>query len=127
VVPPPCLADLSGERTPFNSEWTGTVGAQYEFFIGSLGVTPRVDVSYRSEYNPTTNEDPLLDQDGFTLVDARLDFALSGDRVTLSVFGKNLTDEVYTEFVGGAPFLNRVRLGDTGRRRQYGVQASINF
>ena len=86
-----------------------------------------MDVSYRSDYNPTTNEDVLMAQSGFTLIDARIDFRPASERFTISLFGKNLTDEVYTEFVGGAPFLTRVRLGDTQRRRQVGIQAMFDF
>jgi iron complex outermembrane receptor protein len=127
VVPAPCFNDLSGQPTPFNSKWTGTAGAEYRFNVGTFQITPRVDVSVRSDYNPTTNNDPLLDQDGFTLIDARLDFTPPGERYTFGLFGKNLTDEVYTEFVGGAPFLTGVRLGDTSRGRQFGIQASVNF
>ena len=127
AVPAPCFNDLSGEPTPFNSKWTGTAGAEYRFRVGGLSVTPRIDLSSRSDYNPTTNGDPLLDQSGFTLVDARIDFVPASERFTVGLFGKNLTDEIYTEFVGGAAFLNRVRPGDTGRARQFGIQAGIEF
>jgi outer membrane receptor protein involved in Fe transport len=127
LVPAPCFNDLSGVRTPFNSKWTATAGAEYRIPAGSFSITPRVDFSYRSAYNPTTNEDTLLAQDGFTLIDARIDFVPASERFTISLFGKNLTDEIYTEFVGGAPFLTRVRLGDTQRRRQVGIQASFDF
>jgi iron complex outermembrane recepter protein len=127
TVPAPCFNDLSGVRTPFNSKWTASAGAEFRIPAGSFSITPRVDVSYRSDYNPTTNEDVLLAQSGFTLVDARIDLVPASERFTVSLFGKNLTDEVYTEFVGGAPFLVRVRLGDTQRRRQFGVQASFKF
>ena len=127
VVPAPCFNDLSDEPTPFNSKWTGTLGVEYRFRVGTFSMTPRVDVSFRSDYNPTTNNDPLLDQDGFTLIDARLDFAPASERYRFGLFGKNLSDEVYTEFVGGAPFLTGVRLGDTGRGRQIGIQASVDF
>lgn len=127
VVPAPCFNDLSGVRTPFNSKWTASAGAEYRIPVGSSSITPRVDVSYRSDYNPTTNEDVLMAQSGFTLIDARIDFRPASERFTISLFGKNLTDEVYTEFVGGAPFLTRVRLGDTQRRRQVGIQAMFDF
>jgi outer membrane receptor protein involved in Fe transport len=127
VVPAPCFNDLSGQPTPFNSKWTATAGAEYRFNAGTFHITPRVDVSTRSDYNPTTNNDPLLAQNGFTLLDARIDFAPADERYSVSLFGKNLTDKTYTEFVGGAPFLTGVRLGDTQRGRQVGVQASLTF
>lgn len=127
LVPAPCKNNLSGQRTPFNSTWTASGGIEYRASVGSLFVTPRIDFSYRSSYNPTTNNDPLLVQSGFTLVDARIDLATADERFTIGLFGRNLTDKIYSEVALGAPFTNRVRLGDTSRGRQLGVNVGVKF
>lgn len=122
-----CFHDLSGEMTPFNSKWTGSGGIEYRIPAGDFSITPRVDASFRSRYNPTTNDDPLLWQKGFALVDARIDLTPDGGKYTVGFFGKNLTNKTYMEVALGAPFTNRVRLGDTSRGRQLGISAGVKF
>jgi len=127
VVGRPCFQDLSGARTPFNSAWSGTGGVEYKAELGSYTITPRVDAIFRSSFNQTTNNDPLLQADGFVVLDSRIDFAPLNGRYTLGVFAKNLTNVIYNEVALGAPFTNRVRLGDTSRGRQIGIAAGFKF
>jgi len=56
--------------------------------------------------------------DGFLLFDARV--GLSGDNWRLSLFGKNLSDEIYrAQTVAGNAFYNQPQ--------KFGVELKVNF
>ncbi len=89
------LLDVDNElvNTP---QWSGSVGISYEFAVGELGhLTPRVDWAYRSEvYNDAPNT-ALIRQEGYGLLNASLRFASRDRRTTVTLSGRNLTDEEY--------------------------------
>ncbi|MDV3458383.1 TonB-dependent receptor [Sphingomonas sp. HF-S4] len=67
---------------------------------GSIALTPAV--SLRSDYNMFEIPTPALDQDGYFLVDAALNWTSGDGRYRVGVAARNLTDERYR--VGGYNF-----------------------
>ena len=70
---------------------------------GETGLfTALVNVSYRGAYQIFEDALPLLDPDSATLLSAGLVWTIMDGRLTLSLQGRNLTDETYK--VGGYNF-----------------------
>ncbi|MGE0775623.1 MAG: TonB-dependent receptor, partial [Sphingomonadaceae bacterium] len=67
---------------------------------GRLSVTPAM--SLRSDFNMFEIPTPTLDQGGYVLVDASVNWVSGDDRWTIGVHGRNLTNERYR--VGGYNF-----------------------
>ncbi len=88
--------DISSTREPQNSpEWTGYLGLTWSGDLrgGALRITP--SVSYRSDYHLFDIPDPVLDQDGYALVDLSATWTDPSEKWEIGVFGRNLTDEEY--------------------------------
>jgi iron complex outermembrane receptor protein len=100
---PPAVRDFSDARVFQNTpKWTGNFGFLYTHDMGDNGTITFVpSASYRSSFNmfeiPST-----LDQEGYVLVDASINWTSADDRYTIGVHGKNLTDEIYR--IGGYNF-----------------------
>ena len=82
--------------------WSGYLGATWTnpVFGGELAVTP--SVAFRSSYNQFEFANPLLDEDGYTLVDLNAVWTAPSGNWSLSLAGRNLTDETYR--IGGYNF-----------------------
>ena len=108
-------------------EWTGTLGMDItrDFAAGSTG-TLRVDYTkYSRIYNDVANT-PLITDAGYGLLNARLIYAFAGDALQVSLFGTNLTDELY--FVSGnASGAFGLAEASYGRPREYGVSLTYRF
>lgn len=133
--------DIGGNRLPFASKWTGTIGADLKLGgIGSGEFVATGEVNYVSSYfyDPFNEEAPgfsgvlnqpgaekYLTQDGYALVSARL--AYIGENFNIAIWGKNLTNKKYFPVgydVTGA-FGNTIY--NAGSPRTYGVSATIKF
>ena len=86
-------------------DWTASIGAQYNFGLGNLGIlTPRVDVNYQSKiyFNAADPTNPLAQQPGYAMVNARLTWRPRDAHWTVSGAVTNLTDKLYyTQKVDG--------------------------
>ena len=95
--------DISSQVVLQNApEWTGYLGLTWLGDVGGgqLAVTP--SVSYRGDFSLFEFPNPLLDQQAYSLVDLSIVWTDPGDRFTVGLYGKNLTDEEYR--VGGYNF-----------------------
>ncbi len=63
--------------------------------MGTGSVYAGVTASYRSKTFQFEIPNEFLDQDGYTLLDASLVYRGEGNRWSIGVYGKNLTDERY--------------------------------
>ena len=124
---PSCTQDLTGEETPYSSKWTGTIGAQLQKSVGGFLVSGRADANFRSDYNPSTNNDPAVDQDGLTIWDLRLSVEPQDGNWSIAVFGKNVGDELYTDQTSDTPLITGSRFATVSRTSQYGIQLGVEF
>ena len=67
---------------------------------GRISITP--SLSYRSDYQQFEVPNPLLDENGYTLIDAAIVWTSANDRFQVSAVGRNLTDSRYR--IGGYNF-----------------------
>jgi len=120
----PQVVDISGARLPGVSEWAASVGGEYAFPGGLLGREGEYflagDASYRSDFSSSPTPSPYLVVDGYGLVNGRLGFR-SDEGWDLFVWGRNLTDEDYFEFLSAAPGGSGLYVGYVGDPRTVGV------
>lgn len=108
-------------------EWTVTTGLDlsHEFSDGSEAGL-RIDYTMYSRIYHDVANSPIITDDGYGLLNARLSYALPGRAITLAVFGTNLTDTLYlvSGNVSGAFGLAEASYG---RPREWGVSAAFKF
>ena len=75
--------------------FTGSATASYTAPIGAGDLYFGTTVSYRSKTYQFEIPNSYLDQDGYALVDASLVYTAPGDRWSIGIYGKNLTDKQY--------------------------------
>ncbi|WP_260598328.1 TonB-dependent receptor [Sphingomonas endolithica] len=120
----PITLDTKFVKAP---EWTVTTGidVSHEFANGSETAL-RVDYTQYSRIYHDVANSPIITDDGYGLLNARLNYTLPNKAVTLSVFGTNLTDTLYlvSGNVSGAFGLAEASYG---RPREWGVSAAFRF
>lgn len=121
------LPDTVGKHTPKNTPLKATLGAQVEWGLaGGTRLTARADLEHRSKrYWQADNLDiqPAID-----LLNLRLSYAGAGDRWSVSLWGKNLTDESYYNDVNATRFSGLpYTIGWRAQGRTFGVDAKLRF
>jgi len=108
-------------------KWTVTTGVdvKHEFNDGSRA-TLRVDYSLYSRIYHDVANSPIVTDDGYGLLSARLSYTLPHSAITLSAFGTNLTNTLYivSGNVSGAFGLAEASYG---RPREWGLSAGFKF
>ncbi|MEO6338472.1 MAG: TonB-dependent receptor, partial [Caulobacteraceae bacterium] len=84
-----------GFQAPFSPHWKYSIGAQYEIPLGFGSITPRLDLSYQSDFygnvvNNTFNRVP-----GYTLLNGRVTFRPTDSMWEASFEVTNLTNKLY--------------------------------
>jgi iron complex outermembrane receptor protein len=120
-----CLlrGDASGNQLQNTPAFTASIGGAFDIPTASAGVfTLSGNYYYNDGYVGTTDE--RVAQGNYNLVDASLTWKLPGDNVSIRVWGKNLTDEVYHSQIGAT---NSGDNGTNGPPRTYGVTVGFDF
>jgi outer membrane receptor protein involved in Fe transport len=114
--------NYDGRTPPKAPKFAGRVGASYEREL-SANATLRMsgDVSRTSKYNFTDTLRPDGWQPGYTKVDAAISVSGPGDRWTLALIGKNLTNELVVTSANDIPFA-----GGTGTGTNTGILADMS-
>ena len=87
--------DLSGNSLSRSPENTFSLAAEYKMPLGAAGeLLFRADYSYQDELFITPENRPLDTIDSYDLLSARITYQ-TADNISVSLFGKNLTDEEY--------------------------------
>ena len=88
--------DVAKERKIQNTpKWTMSGGIDYDTPLGSGRLDANANLSYRSKSQQFELATPGLDQKGFALLDANLVWRSVGNRFTIGLHGKNLTNKKY--------------------------------
>ncbi len=75
--------------------WTGNASLTYALPIGEGHIDAQGGVSFKSKTYNFEIANPFLDQKAYQLFDASLVYHAPGNRFTIGVYGKNLTDRKY--------------------------------
>ncbi len=113
---------FSGRTPPKAPETAGRLGATYEFPVSqSLTASLSGDVSYTGEYNFTDTLRPDGVQDAYTKLDLAARLMSNDDRWTLSLIGRNLTEEYVVTSANDIPFT-----GGTGTGTATGIVSDMS-
>jgi iron complex outermembrane recepter protein len=107
-------------------KWNFNASAQYEFDLGGAGrLTARAEYAWVSKQYHDAANNPDTIEGSYGLLNGRLAYQTNDGNLTFSVYGKNLTDEVYFNS------LFRTGGGQTvvypARGREIGLSAKIGF
>lgn len=119
-------------RFPYSADTTVNVGLQYDTYLADLvGLTLRLDWTYRSDvyWHPANPFNDAIADDSVGVFNARATlagFTIGDTRLSVALWGKNLTDESY--LLSGIDFGS---LGFAGVSyadpRTYGMDISLEF
>ncbi len=114
-----------GSIVPFAPEFTANAGVQYEFLLGSMTLTPRVQVSYLDEQLATPFRYVQTTVPSRTITDFRVTL-VPMDNLRLEAFATNVLDKEYIS--AQVQDASSARGGIIyGAPRQYGVRAKFDF
>ncbi len=125
------VRNLEGLRLPRAPEWKFNIGGQYSVPIGALGLgeaVMRVDYGWQSKVYFTVFNIDAASEDAVGVLKARATLHSEDGRWSISMFGDNLTDEVYfnnlilTGTVYGAEFV-----GPLAPPRTFGAQLGFKL
>ena len=110
---------------PFAPEMTANAGIQYEFLLGSMTLTPRLQVSYMDEQLATPFRYQATTVPSRTITDLRVTL-VPMDKLRLEAFATNVFDKEYIS--AQLQDASSARGGMIyGAPRQYGVRAKFDF
>lgn len=125
--------DYTGRSNQYVSDWSGTLVAGYQRPISKdLGFGISVDAVFSNDYNPSSNLDPEVDQDGFIMFNARVGVGAIDRHWELSLVAKNLTNEKMIHYTIDTPvakviFGTTSHMGSTVAPRTMALQYSYRW
>ena len=125
LAPPTTPCSLSGETLPWTAEYSGNLGLDFRFAVNDaveFFFSPQV--SFSGEYHTNGPLDPVDLQDSWTKVSASLGVESTEDRWSVSLIGKNLTNEVI--LTTSQPFAFRY-VGFISHPRTVALQGKYRF
>ena len=119
----------AGNEIPNTPEFTANLAINYFMPLGDWGeLTSRVDYYYSAEKYFKEDNDPRSLQDEYELINARLTLEPNDGEWTVSLYGKNMTDELVSKFNLVNSFLfGSGHLVTYAPPRTYGIEATYNF
>lgn len=115
--------DYEGRTPPKAPEFAARLGATFDRIVTASGIALRWngDLSYTSQYNFSDALRPDAVQDAFTKVDTSISLIAPDERWTVSLIGRNLTNELVVTAGNDIPFA-----GGTGTGTTSGVLADMS-
>ncbi len=118
---------FDGNQIANTPKYSVSALARYDFDLtDSVGAFVQGSVAMKSDVFFSTENNPIVSQDGYALVNARTGVSFAEGKFKLSVFGTNLTDKTY--------FTNVTDLSDfgffsryVGQPRQFGVELAVEY
>ena len=86
------VVDASGNRIPQSQKFAGTLAADYERAVSFGTIHLNVTANYNGNYK--YEADNFITQGAYTLLNTALEWRSPDDRYALSIFGRNLLDEI---------------------------------
>ena len=125
AVPPfaPAIVSIDGNRLPQSPKWIANMTARWGMPVGNGEFFVFTDWAYRSSVNFFLYEAAEFRGKSLTEGGLRIGYNWNGGRQQLSVFGRNITDEIRA--VGGIDFNNLT--GFINEPRRLGVEFKTQF
>ena len=101
------VCDLTDENLQFSPDYSGNVRLNYETTLSNDWLlTLQANVSFTDEFDIPGDLDPVVAQDSFYKLGARISLRSNDGRYEVGVVGKNLTDESTTSWGNDVPLGN---------------------
>lgn len=121
------LLNLDGQQFQNAPRWTSSLNGTYDFAVSnSLRAFIRGDMQYRSSVIFSFARDPLSRQGGYTLFNLSAGVRTADDKISLTLYGKNLSDVDYSLLTTRSALI----AGSTqylGLQRSYGAVLGFKF
>lgn len=117
-----CSLSATGNRVGQSPSWTYNVGANYKVTTNVGTFNLNANYSYSSRWYASA--DNFAFQPSYGLLNASIEWTDPSDRLSLRLWGKNLTDEIYATGIGEA---NQGVFRHLGAPRTYGVTLGATF
>jgi len=118
----------TGESLPYNPEDRGFIALTQDFNVGSNNTAfVRLEYSYSSKQTTDGDNDPLTVQDGYGIFNARLGLNFGNNNSSLTLWGRNITDERYHYGSFDIPVSEDKMMSYPGEPATYGITYRINF
>lgn len=122
------IAAIEGSKVPDAPDLTYRVGLWTEHEIANYTLYASLDYVFRDEaYTRTVKEDPKKLMDSYALVNARVNLTPSSEDWSVSLWVKNLTDEMYATALDSSEGGNGYRRITRGMPRTFGIDFRYNF
>ena len=125
--PDPVQCDRTGYPLPYNPEDRAFVAGTQNFAVGNNNLWIRAEWSYASSQFTDGDLDPLTEQDSFSIINLRLGLDIDSWNSTLTLWGRNVTDERWYHGSFDAPIqLGRMN-SYPSEPATYGITFQKNF
>lgn len=125
ITSPSGICDLSGQSLPYAPDMQATLfGDLRAPLFEGVDLTGGFTVAYSDDYLTEGTIDPLMTQGSYTRVDAHVGIAGRNDSWSISLIGKNLTEE---EILGSSQGFGTYYLGYLEPPRTLFIRATLNF
>ncbi|WP_448565767.1 TonB-dependent receptor [Thalassotalea ganghwensis] len=118
--------NVEDNRLPFSSKWNISGMVIYEQQMFGKLLTSQLGFDYQSRFYFDQNENPYTEQEGYTLINARISYALTPE-LLLSLWGKNLANTEYAELrfdsIAALAAVTELK----GEARQLGIELRYKF
>ncbi|MGI9232957.1 MAG: TonB-dependent receptor [Woeseiaceae bacterium] len=124
---PAVTEDLNGNKLRQAPEFSGFIRGEYEHALANGGtLTMGAQVSHKDDQFYTEFNDAVSGQEAYTLVDFNIKYTTPSERVSVNVWGNNVTDEfvVSGAFVSSTGFIVS---GNNLPPQTYGFTIGYNF
>ena len=92
--------NLRNQPLQASPDWRVSVSPRYDYRGDSFNAFAQFGINFTSAQNFTAENDPLAAQPAYTLVDASVGVSTADNRLSLTVFVKNLFNENYLTSIG---------------------------
>jgi outer membrane receptor protein involved in Fe transport len=120
--------NLPGSRLSLAPLWSGSLGVTYERHLND-DLVGRVALNAKtvSGFNTGSDLEPVKNQPGFTLVNARVGLSSADKRWTVEAFAQNLFDDTYYQVAYNAVLQPGSYNAFLGQPRTYGVALRFTY
>jgi iron complex outermembrane receptor protein len=123
----PPVQDLSGTPLSGVPDWTLSSSINYVKSFGAVEGFANLAARYRGSRNVTSERNPIADQDSYVTANATIGIRDTEGLWTVTLWGKNITDEEYTDGL----FNSVIQAGSfnayPGDPRTYGVTLRLQY
>lgn len=118
--------DFSGNQIARTPDTSISSILRYEHFLGNGAViTAQTSIAYKDDQFFSTENNPVVGQEAFTTVNARLSYESEDGMWKIAAFVTNLTDKAYTNSVVDLVDLGGIYIQTFAPPRQFGVELSV--